>query len=75
MRRREFFKFLCGFLAGAGVVHANMGFAVAAGMFNEPHYLGRTWSATSLWVGAAVYLLVSLLFGYLGWRRHSKNLL
>jgi hypothetical protein len=22
MKRREFFKFLCGFLAGAGVVHA-----------------------------------------------------
>ena len=55
--KRELLKFLCGFLAGAGVVHANIGFGIAMGMFNEPHYLGRTWSATALWVGAAVYLL------------------
>ena len=48
MKRHEFYKFLCGFLAGAGVVHANMGFAIAAGMFDEPHYLGHMWSATAL---------------------------
>ena len=29
MKKRELFKFLCGFLAGAGVVHANIGFAIA----------------------------------------------
>jgi hypothetical protein len=46
-----------------------MGFAIAAGMFNEPRYLGHTWSATALWVGGAVYLLVSVVFGYLGWRK------
>ncbi len=68
MKKREFFKFFCGFLAGAGVVHANMGFAIAAGMFNEPHYLGHTWSASALWIGAAGYLVVSAIFGYLGWR-------
>ena len=68
MKKREFFKFLCGFLAGAGVVHANMGFAISAGMFNEPHYLGHTWSASALWIGAAGYLIVSAIFGYLGWR-------
>ncbi len=45
MRKREVYKFLCGFLAGAGVVHANIGFGIAAGMFNKPHYLGHTWSA------------------------------
>ena len=27
MTRREVYKFLSGFLAGAGVVHANIGFA------------------------------------------------
>jgi hypothetical protein len=42
MKRPEFYKFPCGFLAGAGVVHANMGFAIAAGMFDEPRYLGHT---------------------------------
>ena len=68
MRKREFYKFLSGFLAGAGVVHANMGFAIVMGMFNEPHYLGRTWSASSLWIGASIYLFASLIFGYLGWR-------
>lgn len=68
MRKREVYKFLCGFLAGAGVVHANMGFAITMGMFTEPHYLGRTWSASSLWIGAAVYLLASFALGYLGWR-------
>ena len=68
MRKQEIFKFLCGFLAGAGVVHANMGFSIAAGIFNEPHYLGHTWSATALWVGAAVYFLFSGLLGYLGWK-------
>ena len=68
MKKRELYKFLCGFLAGAGVVHANIGFGIAAGMFNEPHYLGRTWSAASLWIGAALYLVVSVLLGYLGWR-------
>jgi hypothetical protein len=68
MKRREVYKFLSGFLAGAGVVHANMGFAIAMGMFNEPHYLGRTWSAGSLWIGASVYLVASLALGYLGWR-------
>ena len=68
MRRRELYKFLCGFLAGAGVVHANIGFAIAMGMFNEPHYLGRTWSSASLWIGASVYLVASLVLGYLGWR-------
>lgn len=73
MRKREFFKFLCGFLAGAGVVHANMGFGIASGMFNEPHYLGHTWSAASLWIGAAVYLVVSAVFGFLGWRRQPGS--
>lgn len=68
VRKREILKFLCGFLAGVGVVHANIGFAIAAGLFNEPHYLGRTWSAASLWLGAGFYLLVSILLGYLGWR-------
>ena len=68
MRRREVFKFLSGFLAGAGVVHANMGFAIATGMFNEPRYLGRTWGASSLWIGAGVYLLAGLMLGYLAWR-------
>ena len=52
MTRREVYKFLSGFLAGAGVVHANIGFAIVMGMFNEPHYLGRTWTAGSLWIGA-----------------------
>lgn len=69
MKLREFFKFLSGFLAGAGVVHINMGFGIAGGMFNEPHYLGHTWSAASLWIGGAAYLVVSAAFGYLGWRR------
>jgi hypothetical protein len=68
MKRREFYKFLSGFLAGAGVVHANMGFAIAAGMISEPRYLGHTWSATALWIGAALYLLVSAVVGYRGWR-------
>ncbi|MCW1958410.1 MAG: hypothetical protein KIH64_007665 [Mycobacterium sp.] len=72
-RWREFSKFLCGFLAGAGVVHANMGFAIATGLFNEPHFLGRAWSATSLWLGAAVYLVVSVVFGYLGWRSAGNS--
>lgn len=69
MRRREVYKFGSGFLAGAGVVHANIGFAIVTGMFNEPHYLGRTWSAGSLWIGASVYLVGSLVLGNLGWRR------
>lgn len=68
MNRREVCKFLSGFLAGAGLVHANIGFGIASGMFNEPHYLGHTWGAGSLWVGAGCYLLASLLLGYLGWR-------
>jgi hypothetical protein len=71
--KREVYKFLSGFLAGAGVVHANIGFAIVMGMFNEPHYLGRTWSATALWVGASVYLIASLVLGYLGWRTHAWN--
>jgi hypothetical protein len=41
MTRREVFKFLSGFLAGAGVVHANIGFAIVMGMFNGPHYCSR----------------------------------
>lgn len=55
MRRREVWKFLSGFLAGAGAVHANMGFAIATG-------------AGSLWIGASVYLVASLVLGYLAWR-------
>ncbi len=74
VRRREIFKFLSGFLVGAGVVHANMGIGIAAGYFDEPYYLGRSWSATSLWVGAAVYLLAGLVFGYLGWRNQQHHL-
>ena len=68
VRKREVLKFLSGFLAGAGVVHTNIGFGIATGMFNRPHYLGHTWSAASLWVGGAVYLVASLVVGYLGWR-------
>ena len=68
VNKREVYKFFSGFLAGAGVVHANIGFAIAAGMFNEPRYLGRTWSAGSLWMGASVYLVASVALGYLGWR-------
>lgn len=75
MRKREVFKFLSGFLAGAGLVHANMGFAIASEIFNEPHYLGHTWSASALWIGAAVYLIASLLFGYLGWRPTDQSAL
>jgi hypothetical protein len=37
-------------------------------MISEPRYLGHTWSATALWVGAAVYVLASVVFGLLGWR-------
>ena len=37
-------------------------------MFNEPHYLGRTWRAASFWIAAALYLVVSVLLGYLGWK-------
>jgi hypothetical protein len=73
VKKLEIYKFLCGFLAGAGVVHANMGFAIAAGMISEPHYLGRTWSAASLWIGAGVYLLASLAVGYLGWGRSAAG--
>jgi hypothetical protein len=68
MKKREVYKFLSGFLAGAGLVHANIGFAIGMGMFNEPRYFGRTWSAGSLWIGASVYLVASLVLGYLGWR-------
>ena len=50
--RREVYKFVSDFLAGAGVVHANIGVAIVMGMFNEPRHLGRTWSAGSLWIGA-----------------------
>lgn len=74
MRRREVLKFLSGFFAGAGLVHANMGIAIATGMFNEPHYLGRTWSAAALWIGAAGYLVVALVLGYLGWRAAGSSL-
>jgi hypothetical protein len=66
--KREVFKFLSGFLAGAGLVHANIGFGIASGMFNQPHYLGHTWSAASLWIGAAVYFVAGVVFGVLGWR-------
>lgn len=72
-KRREIYKFLSGFLAGAGVVHANMGFSIASGIFNEPYYFGHTWGAGSLWIGAAVYLLASLVLGYLGWRRERRQ--
>ncbi len=74
MRKREVYKFLSGFLAGAGVVHANIGFGIAMGMFNEPHYLGRTWGAGSLWVGGVIYLVASLVLGYLGWRSSKAAL-
>lgn len=72
--KREILKFLSGFLAGAGVVHANIGIGIATGMFNEPRYLGHTWSASSLWIGAGVYVLASLLIGYLGWRKKGSDL-
>ena len=73
MKRREVYKFLSGFLAGAGLVHANIGFGIASGMFNEPYYLGKTWSAASLWVGAAIYITASLILGYLGWRSPAPD--
>jgi len=34
--RREVYKFLSGFLARVGVVHASIGVAIVMGMFNEP---------------------------------------
>lgn len=68
------FKFVSGFLAGAGVVHANIGFGIVMGMLTEPHYLGRTWSAASLWVGATFYIIASLVLGYLGWRSSAVAL-
>jgi len=71
--KRELFKFLSGFLAGAGLVHANIGFGIASGMFNQPHYLGHTWGAASLWIGAAVYLVAGVVFGVLGWRVPSAR--
>ena len=71
--KREVFKFLSGFLAGAGLVHANIGFGIASGMFNQPHYLGHTWCAASLWIGAAVYLVAGVVFGILGWRVASQR--
>lgn len=73
VKKREFFKFMSGFLAGAGVVHANMGVAIATGVFNEPRYLGHTWSAASLWIGAGVYLVTSAFLGYLGWRSAENS--
>lgn len=71
--RREIYKFLCGFLAGAGIVHANIGFGIATGMFNRPHYLGVTWNAASLWIAGGLYFVVSALLGYLGWRHRSNS--
>jgi len=41
--------------------------------FNQPHYLGHTWGAASLWIGAAVYLVAGVVFGVLGWRVPSAR--
>ena len=66
--RRDVYKFLCGLFAGFSIEHAVMAVYMAQGALGQTHMFGRDWGTGSAWFGAALYGVVSLVLGYLGWR-------
>ncbi len=67
--RRDLYKFLSGLFAGLAVEHAVLAVCLAQGVLNQPQFFGRDWGAASGVFGAALYLILSLSMGYLGWRK------
>jgi hypothetical protein len=70
--KHEILKFLCGFLAGVSVVHASIGLSIAAGLLDYPGVTRSTWDSLSPWVGAAFYLVLSVLVGVTAWRPRAR---
>lgn len=53
--------------------HAAFAVAAAAGLINEPVFLGRRWGVGYMWTEAAVYSAASIALGYLGWGPESPR--
>jgi hypothetical protein len=65
--KREVCKFLSGSFAALAYVHAAYAVATDRGIINEPIFFGRRWGVRYMWTEAAVYSVVSLALGYVGW--------
>jgi len=66
--KRDVCKFLSGMFVGFAIEHALIAVFILQGVVNQPHFFGREWGPQSAWFGAAMYLALSIWFGYLGWR-------
>jgi hypothetical protein len=71
--KREVSKFFSGAFAGFAFTHVGFAIAVATGIFDEPVFLGRTWSAGYGWIEAIIYAAISVALGYAGWRSRSTE--
>src|SRR5262245_32155670 len=65
--KREVCKFFSGSFAALAYAHAGYAVAASRGIINEPVFLGRRWGVGYMWTEAAVYSVVSLALGYVGW--------
>jgi hypothetical protein len=71
--KREVSKFFSGAFAGFAFTHVGFAVAIATGIFDEPVFLGRTWSAGFAWIEATSYAVISVALGYAGWRSRSTE--
>ncbi len=71
--KRDVYKFLSGMFAGFAIEHAMVAVFISQGALGQPNYFGRDWGAGSAWAGAALYLAISLVLGYLGWRSADSS--
>lgn len=67
--KRDIYKFLSGLFAGFAIEHAVTAIYLSANVFDLPQFLGRQWPEWSPWLGAALYAVISIGLGYLGWRK------
>lgn len=65
--KREVCKFFSGSFAALACVHTAYAVATDRGIINEPVFIGRRWGVGFMWTEAAVYSVLSLVLGYLGW--------
>ncbi len=64
---REVCKFFSGAFAALAYAHGAYAIATSRGIISEPVFLGKRWGVGYMWTEAAVYTVVSVVFGYRGW--------
>ena len=69
----DVFKFLSGAAAAAAVGHAGYALAITNDVISVPIFRGREWGVGNLMIEAAVWAVLAIALGYLGWRSRDAS--